>query len=137
MIIDATNLILGRMAATVAKKALIGEVIDIVNCENAVIIGSKDNILKRYKRKRDMGTFKGPLFYRRPSQFVRRVIRGMLPHKQDKGRQAYKRIKCYQGVPEIFKDEKPITFESLDATKKGKLKHLSVYIICKYLGGKV
>ena len=49
MILDATNLILGRMATAVAKKALLGEKIDIVNCENAVISGNKYQILERYK----------------------------------------------------------------------------------------
>ena len=37
MIIDAKNLVLGRMATVVAKEALLGEKIDIINCEKAVV----------------------------------------------------------------------------------------------------
>ena len=36
MIIDARNLILGRLATITAKKALQGEDIHIINCENIV-----------------------------------------------------------------------------------------------------
>ncbi len=37
MIIDANNMILGRLASFAAKKALLGEKIDVINCEKAVI----------------------------------------------------------------------------------------------------
>jgi len=40
MIVDASNMILGRMVSYVAKKALLGEKVDIVNCEKAVITGN-------------------------------------------------------------------------------------------------
>ena len=39
MIINAENLILGRMTTYAAKKALQGEEVDIVNCEKAIITG--------------------------------------------------------------------------------------------------
>ena len=45
MIIDANNLILGRMATFIAKQALLGEDIKIVNCEKAVITGDRKEIL--------------------------------------------------------------------------------------------
>jgi len=44
MIIDATNLILGRLGTYVAKKALLGNKIDIVNCENSVVTGNRKRI---------------------------------------------------------------------------------------------
>ena len=39
MIINADNLVLGRMAAIAAKQALLGEDVRIVNCEKAIITG--------------------------------------------------------------------------------------------------
>ena len=45
MIIDASNLILGRLATFVAKQALLGEQVFIANCEKSVISGDKANIL--------------------------------------------------------------------------------------------
>ena len=82
MIIDATNLILGRMAAFAAKKALLGEKVDIINCEKAVVSGSKRDVLARYKQKRERTTIKGPFFPKVADRFVRRTVRGMLPYKQ-------------------------------------------------------
>ena len=100
MIINAENLILGRMASKIAKKALLGEKIDIINCEKAVIIGNKKDIQERYKKRREIRTPRwGPHFPRHPEKFVKRAIRGMLPYKQEKGRKAFERVKCYQGVP--------------------------------------
>ena len=45
--IDATNLILGRLASYAAKKAQLGENVDIINCEAAVIT----EITERLKNK--------------------------------------------------------------------------------------
>src|SRR3989344_4496466 len=62
MIIDAKDLILGRLSTIVAKRALLGDKIDIVNCEMAVISGRRKNILDSYKWKRSIGgtAQKGP-----------------------------------------------------------------------------
>src|SRR3989338_6272197 len=98
MIIDATDHILGRMASFAAKKALLGEHINIVNCENVVITGRKVDILADYNAKRQRGDpFHGPYFPRQAERIVRRTIRGMLPRRQEKGLSAYKRIRCYRG----------------------------------------
>ncbi|MFH2028779.1 MAG: 50S ribosomal protein L13, partial [Nanoarchaeota archaeon] len=105
MIIDATNLILGRLGTYVAKQALLGEKIDIINCEKAVISGKKDFTLKKYLIIKDRGTYKGPFLPRQPNLFVRRSIRGMLTYKQERGKKAYANIKCYRGMPEEFKDK--------------------------------
>ena len=115
MIIDAENLILGRLATIAAKKALLGEDIDIVNSEKAVIIGKKADILARYKMKRARGdTLHGPYFPRDPDMIVKRTIRGMMPYKQEKGRLAYKRIKCYKNIPEDLKSK---NIETIDEAK--------------------
>ena len=89
MIINAIDLILGRVATVAAKKALMGENVEIVNCEKAIMTGNKKDILERYKTKRAMGqVYHGPYILRRPDMFVKRAIRGMLPYKQDKGKKA-------------------------------------------------
>jgi large subunit ribosomal protein L13 len=137
MIIDASNLLLGRLAATAAKKALLGEKIDIVNCEKAVISGNKDQILQRFKQKRDMGIpLKGPYPPRMPDRMVRRTIRGMLPYKQEKGRSAFERVMCYIGIPEKFKDKKMETVKEADVEKMPNLKYVSIERISKFLGAK-
>lgn len=103
-IIDASGLILGRLASRVAKRVLIGEDIVVVNAEKAVITGSKENIVEEFKTRlgtRTLGSQKkAPKHPRRPDTYVGRVVRGMLPWKKPKGKRAYRRLKVYIGVPE-------------------------------------
>ena len=135
MNIDATNLIVGRLATVAAKKALLGEVVNIVNCEKAVVTGNKKSILLAFKRKRDMGIpSKGPFFPRSPERIVKRVIRGMLPYKREKGMKAFKRIKCYVGVPEDIKNLE--TIKEANVSKMPNLKYLKLEEISKYLNQK-
>jgi large subunit ribosomal protein L13 len=137
MIIDATNLIVGRMGTFVAKKALLGEEISILNCDRAVITGEKARILADYKRKKERGSpLVGPFFPRQADRFVKRTIRGMLPYKQPKGRAAFDRIKCYIGVPSDFQNKKLESISQADVSKVLNAKHLSVKDVCKFLGGK-
>ena len=138
MIIDANNLILGRMGTYVAKKTLLGEKIDIVNCENAVITGAKVMVLKNYKRKVKMGIpSKGPFIHRMPDSFVKRSIRGMLPYKKDRGRRAFKNIKCHIGIPENLKNEKFNTIQNANVEKLPNLKYIRIKDICVHLGAKI
>lgn len=137
MIIDAENLILGRLASKVAKKALLGEKIDIINCEKAVVLGNKRVIQDKYKRIDTIGTPRwGPFQPKRADMFVKKTIRGMLPYKQEKGRKAFERIKCYQGIPDKFKNEKTESFDDINASKKQKIKFLTVKQITQHLGRK-
>lgn len=136
-IIDATNLILGRMAAKVAKAALLGDIVAIVNCDKAVISGDKQMVFAKYKRMREMGTHTtGPFFYRVPDRFVKRTIRGMLPH-QNRGNVALKKIKCYAGVPENLKNKKFESIEEANINRLSILKHVKIADICRFLGGKI
>lgn len=138
IVIDAKDLIVGRMATKVAKLALKGEKVEIVNCEYAAFSGSKANVLAKFKRKQDMGIpSKGPYQPRMADRFVRKTIRGMLPYKQAKGREAFENIMCYLGVPEQFEKSEKVTFEEYKITKLPNYKIVYVGEICKYLGGKV
>lgn len=137
MIIDATDTILGRLASFVAKKALLGETIDVINAEKAIVTGNKKDILSKYLHRLERGSPRwGPFVYRQEHFFVRRTIRGMLPFKQAKGREAYKKIKCHIGVPENFKNEKFIKLDEAHISKLKNLKYLYVADICKTIGKK-
>jgi large subunit ribosomal protein L13 len=104
IIIDAKGLVLGRMASIIAKRLLQGETLTIVNAEKAVISGKKQSRVKEAKTFLEIGhPKKGPFHPRRPDQIVRRTIRGMLPWKKPKGKQAYKRLKVLIEIPEEFK----------------------------------
>jgi len=137
MIIDGKNQILGRLASFVAKKALLGETVDIINCEHITITGKKETTLQRYQQKRSMGSpFKGPFLSRMPDRFVRRVIRGMIPYKQHKGIEAFKRIMCHTGVPQEFEGKKTEKIKGIDVSKLPNLKYITVGTVCRHLGGK-
>lgn len=138
MIIDATDLIVGRLGTVVAKKALMGETIDIVNAEKAVISGKKDAVLDRIKTRLSRGTWSsGPHFKRNPDRLLKRMIRNMLPFKQPKGIIAYKRIMCWQGVPEQFKDKKSETIEAANLSKLSIPNYITIKDISRLIGGKV
>jgi large subunit ribosomal protein L13 len=138
MIIDASNLIMGRLASYVAKQAMLGNKVDIVNSEKAVISGKRENVFNDYLSKREMGTpFKGPFISRLPDRLLRRAIRGMLPYKKPRGREAYKKIMCYTGVPNEFKDKKFTTIESANISKLPNLKFTDLRTLSKRLGAKI
>jgi large subunit ribosomal protein L13 len=135
--IDATNLILGRMATVVAKRALSGETIAIVNCEKAVISGKKADIFGDYRHRLELGgPQKGPYYPRRADTLVRRTIRGMIPYKQAKGERAYEKITCHVGVPEELAKEKLETIEVASAARLSRAKTVPMADIAIYLGGK-
>ena len=101
-----------------------------------VCLGRKKFLLNDFKRKKDMGTFKGPFIPRMPDRFVRRMIRGMLPYKKDKGKNAYKRIMCYIGIPKELEGKDMAKIENGHISKVMNLNYVSVSEICKKLGRK-
>ncbi len=134
MIIDATDLIVGRLTSIVAKKAILGEKIDIINAEKAVITGTRQQIVDHYKHKRSRGgpTF-GPFIPKKEDRFVRRIIRGMLPHKQEKGRKAFRNVMCHIGVPEEFQNKKAESFPEIHISQTKSINHVSVHEVCRLL----
>lgn len=136
MIIDGTNLILGRMASKVAKILLGGEEVTIINAEKIIISGQRKEIFSKYKARRDRGdVYKGPFTPRMPDRLVRRTVRGMLPRKKAKGIAALSKLSVYMGVPDTVKG-KP---EEIDVSKSSlkDQKYVTVHELCKWLGAKV
>jgi len=115
-IINADELIIGRMASIIAKRLLNGEEIIIVNAEKAVLSGKRK--IMEAKEFLEVGHPKrGPFHYRRPDRIVRITVRGMLPYRQPKGKQAYKRLKVFIGIPDELKDRKMETLVDARAEK--------------------
>ncbi|MBD3203218.1 50S ribosomal protein L13 [Candidatus Woesearchaeota archaeon] len=138
IIIDGTNLLLGRIASFAAKKALLGKTIRVINSEKIYISGKKENILEQYKIKRERGTHTtGPFFPRYPDQIVKRTIRGMLPYKKGRGKAAFKRVRCYIGVPKEFEKHKKITIKDANISKLPNLQYLDLKTLSKNLGAKI
>jgi len=136
-VIDANNLILGRMASLVAQRLLKGEEINIINAEKVIISGGKDTTFARYKRYTDRGSREfGPHFPRRPDQIVARTIRGMIPHKKMTGREAYNRLKVYIGVPPELSKEQANTLQDASITRLSTSNYTALGDLSKRLGSK-
>ncbi len=134
IIIDMTNSLLGRVATIVAKAALEGEEVKLVNCEKAVISGARAHVIDQFRRKSSMGApRKGPFQPRMADRLVRKKIRGMLPYKTARGRDAYKRVMCYIGIPEEFANQKIKVIEEASADKLPLPKRVTVEEICRVL----
>lgn len=134
-IIDADGAILGRMCTSIAKMLLENESIAIVNAEKAIISGKKSTIKNRYRKKREVGTYrKGPFFPRMPDRLVKRTIRGMIPYQTPNGREAFKRLKCYMGVPKEFEGS---NFEKIGFAEKKPAEFMTVEDLSKALGAKI
>jgi len=130
ILIDAKNSVVGRIAGFAAKKALQGNKVVIVNSEKALITGDPKKILTRYLEKTRLGHIvqKGPNLPRRSEMILKRIIRGMLPYKKAKGKEAYKNIKCILGVPEKYVKAEKLTFNKIIKTKSITLEKLSKII---------
>ncbi|UCG36510.1 MAG: 50S ribosomal protein L13 [Candidatus Bathyarchaeota archaeon] len=133
-ILDANNLILGRTASIVAKRLLKGERITILNAEKAVVSGRRLSIVKQAKEKLEIGhPRKGPFFPRRPDRYVKRTIRGMLPRQKNKGKEAYKRLRVFVGIPSSYNEKNLETIREARAEKL-KCPYITVADLVKEIG---
>ncbi|MDD5193425.1 MAG: 50S ribosomal protein L13 [Candidatus Nanoarchaeia archaeon] len=128
IIINGENAVFGRLCSYAAKQALQGNEIIILNSEKTIITGNKKNVLDKYGQRKTRGgaSQKGPNYPREPRMILKRGIRGMLPdYRWGEGREALKRIRCYEGVPSEFKNKETLNLGESNKTKFIKLKEIS------------
>jgi large subunit ribosomal protein L13 len=100
ILIDAKDQILGRLCSEVAKRLLNGETVNVVNAEKAVIVGDPDMTMKEFRQKRARGDpYHGPFYPKTPERVFKRTVRGMLPYKIARGKQALKRLRVFISIP--------------------------------------
>ncbi len=138
-VIDASGHVLGRLASVIAKRLLNGEKIVVVNAEKAIITGDRDMVFKRYKEKYDRGSKeKGPYFPRHPEKIFKRTVRGMLPWKTKRGREAFRRLRVFMGVPRELEGKE---FEKVEAALFERVCKTDKYVyleeVSRYLGFEV
>lgn len=136
VVVDARDCILGRVASTVAQRALDGERIAVVNTEQAVITGNDEDVMSVYQKRADVGSDRGPYYPKRPDRLFKRSIRGMLPYKQPGGREAFENVRCYVGNPyEEDQESEILSDTSLD--RLSNIKFISLGEIAERLGANV
>jgi large subunit ribosomal protein L13 len=137
LLVDANNAVAGRLAAVVAKQLLQGEHVVVINAEKAVLSGNRAGIILQYKERLGIRTrtapWKGPMHPRQPDRMLRRIIRGMVPWKKDRGRKAMKRLRVYTGTPEGLN-----TKRNLDISEYERVGRRTTYLgeIAQELGWK-
>lgn len=137
IVIDATNLIMGRIGTVAAKQALLGEEVVVVNCEKAIVTGERKMVINKFLKKIHRGIpQQGPYYPKQPDRIVRRAIRGMLPYKKGMGKAAFDRVMCYLGVPEKYANAELTTIEGANVSKLPNLKYVVLSDVVKNIGGR-
>lgn len=127
IVIDASNGVVGRIASFAAKQSLLGKKVAIVNCSNALLTGRRRMIISEYHIARVRGgtSMNGPHFPKSSERIMKRTVRGMLSHNQQRGLDALKRIMCYDSVPTEFASAKKISLAQDKRAKTITLNELS------------
>lgn len=127
IVIDASGSVLGRVASHAAKQALLGKRVVIVNCKKVLITGKRSTTIREYNltRLRGGSSLKGPFFPKSPERIVKRTVRGMLNYQQQRGLDAFKRVMCYNEVPQEFANTPTIKLSHTTIARSTDLEDLS------------
>jgi len=121
VIVDCYGHLLGRLASIVAKELLNGQKVVLVRAEELNISGSlfrnKDKFARFLRKRTATNPTRGHWHMRSPSKILWRVIRGMIPHKTQRGKAALERLKIFEGIPHPYNRLKrqviPAAFKNL------------------------
>ena len=132
VIVDADGLVLGRLATEVARILRgkhkptytphidTGDFVVIVNAEKVVLTADKAEKTTIYRHSGYPGGLKeqtlADLLERKPTEAVRRAVRGMLPHTR-LGRAQLSKLKIYAGPTHPHSAQKPQTLELAHARR--------------------
>ncbi|RJX49683.1 50S ribosomal protein L13 [Halonotius pteroides] len=134
VVVDAKDCILGRVASEVAQQALDGDRVAVVNAENAVITGNPESTMETYRKRAEIGSDSGPHYPKRPDRIFKRSIRGMVPYKQDHGREAFENVRVYLGNPYDAEGE---VLDGTSLDRLSNIKFISLGEISEKLGANV
>merc|ERR1711951_83886 len=116
VVIDGRGHLMGRLASVVAKNILNGNKVVIVRCEGINLSGNfyrnKLKVLKFLRLRCNVKPARGPFHFRAPSKMFWRTVRGMVPHKTERGKDAMKRLQTFEGVPPPYDKKKRMVVPS-------------------------
>merc|ERR1712116_29591 len=129
----------GRLASIVAKLILNGQKVVIVRCEEINISGNfyrnKLKYLDFLRKRCNVKPSRGAFHFRAPAKIFWRTVRGMTPHKTERGKDALKRLQTFEGVPPPYDKKKKMVIPS--ALKVLRLKAGRKYCSLGRLGHEV
>jgi len=125
-VIDATDVVLGRLASqtaillrgkhkpTFAPHVDTGDFVIIINADKVALTGAKLEKKKAYRHSGFPGGLKATtyqeLLAKSPEKAVEKAIRGMLP-KNSLARQQLSKLKVYRGAAHPHTAQQPVPFE--------------------------
>jgi large subunit ribosomal protein L13 len=125
-VIDATDIVLGRLASqtaillrgkhktTFAPHVDGGDFVIIINAEKVALTGAKLEQKKAYRHSGFPGGLRSTsyteLLAKSPAKAVEKAVRGMLPHTT-LGREQLTHLKVYAGPEHPHSAQKPVPFE--------------------------
>ncbi|GAA0926990.1 hypothetical protein GCM10009560_29250 [Nonomuraea longicatena] len=125
-VIDATDVVLGRLASHVAillrgkHKPIFanhvdtGDFVIVINADKVALTGNKLEQKKAYRHSGYPGGLRsvtyGELMEKRPERAVEKAVKGMLP-KNALGRKMAKKLKVYAGTEHPHQAQQPVPFE--------------------------
>ncbi|WP_395109480.1 50S ribosomal protein L13 [Actinomadura sp. SCN-SB] len=125
-VIDATDVVLGRLASQVAQllrgkhKPIYaphldtGDFVIVVNAEKVALSGNKLDQKRAYRHSGYPGGLRSmtyaDLIRKHPERAVEKAIKGMLP-KNSLGRKMFGKVKVYAGPDHPHQAQKPVPFE--------------------------
>lgn len=125
-VIDATDVVLGRLASNVAKllrgkhKTMFaphvdtGDFVIIINADKVVLTGAKKQQKMDYRHSGFPGglraTSYSDLLETNPRRVVEKAVKGMLPHNK-LGRQQITKLKVYSGPEHPHAAQAPVPYE--------------------------
>ena len=124
VVVDARDCILGRVASNVAEMALDGRRVAVVNAEDAVVTGGEEDVVGTFRKRTELGSDKGPAYPTRPDGILKRSVRGMVPYKRERGREAFENVRVYVGDPFEDRDAEVLEETSLDRLSNIRFVHL-------------
>ena len=137
IVVDARDCILGRVASEVAQRALAGERVAVVNAEDAVITGDKNDIFETYRTRLQLGSDRGPYYPKRPDTIFKRAVRGMLPYKKPRGREAFENVRVYVGNPYEDDDREAEILEDTSLDRLSNIRFVHLHEVSEQLGANV
>ncbi|MGP3958446.1 50S ribosomal protein L13 [Nonomuraea sp. 3N208] len=125
-VIDATDVVLGRLASHVATllrgkhKPIFanhvdtGDFVIVINADKIALSGNKLEQKKAYRHSGYPGGLRsvsyGELMEKRPDKAVEKAVKGMLP-KNSLGRKMIKKLKVYAGSDHPHQAQQPVPFQ--------------------------
>ncbi|MFW6385204.1 MAG: 50S ribosomal protein L13 [Halodesulfurarchaeum sp.] len=134
LVVDASDCVMGRVASYVADRALDGDRVAILNAEDAVITGRPEDVIAKYRKRAELGSDRGPAYPKRPDRIFKRAIRGMVPYKKRRGREALSNVRVYVGNPHEAEGQ---VVDGTSIDRLSSTRFISLGAVAEHLGANV